>query len=182
MNMRTSNHTVHPCINSGPVSRSNYNINSPLVARPSVSCLQWIPLSVTKIHDINSVFICEWKIIVFKNCSCCYCRCPSNWSSMAVTFFCIFCWRILYDSVCIYYHSVLTHWPCEDLKKVLKLKLSYVIFEYHIDGLVQESRNSIALAMELRLSCTNPSICFAFLFNLFRNAHQRISGQHWFRL
>ena len=28
----------------------------------------------------------------------------------------------------------------------------------HIDGLVQEKRNSKALAMELRLSCTNPSI------------------------
>ena len=27
----------------------------------------------------------------------------------------------------------------------------------NIDGLVQERRNSIALAMELRLSCTNPS-------------------------
>ena len=29
----------------------------------------------------------------------------------------------------------------------------------HFDGLVQERRNSSALAMELRLSCTNPSIC-----------------------
>ena len=29
----------------------------------------------------------------------------------------------------------------------------------HIDGLVQERRNSIANALELRLSCTNPSIC-----------------------
>ena len=28
--------------------------------------------------------------------------------------------------------------------------------EYDIDGLVQERRNSSALAMELRLSCTNP--------------------------
>ena len=28
----------------------------------------------------------------------------------------------------------------------------------YIDGLVQERRNSSALAMELRLSCTNPSI------------------------
>ena len=28
----------------------------------------------------------------------------------------------------------------------------------HIDGLVQERRNSSALAMELRLSCTNPSL------------------------
>ena len=29
----------------------------------------------------------------------------------------------------------------------------------HIDGLVQERRNSSALAMELRLSCTNLSRC-----------------------
>ena len=28
----------------------------------------------------------------------------------------------------------------------------------HIDGLVQERRNSRALAMELRVSCTNPLI------------------------
>ena len=28
----------------------------------------------------------------------------------------------------------------------------------HIDGLVQERRNSSALAMELRLSCNDPSI------------------------
>ena len=30
---------------------------------------------------------------------------------------------------------------------------------YHIDGLVQERRNSIANAQELRLSCTNSFIC-----------------------
>ena len=29
----------------------------------------------------------------------------------------------------------------------------------HLDGLIQERRNSIANALELRLSCTNPSIC-----------------------
>ena len=29
----------------------------------------------------------------------------------------------------------------------------------YIDGLMQERRNSSALAMELRLSCTNPLIC-----------------------
>ena len=34
------------------------------------------------------------------------------------------------------------------------------IFTVHIDGLVQERRNSIANALELRLSCTNPSICY----------------------
>ena len=35
----------------------------------------------------------------------------------------------------------------------------YGIFHYkdEIDGLVQERRNSIADALELRLSCTNPS-------------------------
>ena len=31
--------------------------------------------------------------------------------------------------------------------------------DIYIDGLVQERRNSIANALELRLSCTNPSIC-----------------------
>ena len=30
-------------------------------------------------------------------------------------------------------------------------------YTHEIDGLVQERRNSSALAMELRLSCTNPS-------------------------
>ena len=29
----------------------------------------------------------------------------------------------------------------------------------HIDGLVQEKRNYIANAMELRFSCTNQSMC-----------------------
>ena len=39
----------------------------------------------------------------------------------------------------------------------------------YINGLVQESRNSSALAIELRLSCTNPSICVSIL------------DYHWFR-
>ena len=34
-----------------------------------------------------------------------------------------------------------------------------IMSEAYIDGLVQERRNSIADAMELRLSCTNPSMC-----------------------
>ena len=35
---------------------------------------------------------------------------------------------------------------------------------YHdIDGLVHERRNSRALAMEMQLSCTNPSIYFVLL-------------------
>ena len=38
------------------------------------------------------------------------------------------------------------------------LSKSVSIHSIHIDGLVQERRNSSALAMELRLSFTNPSI------------------------
>ena len=36
----------------------------------------------------------------------------------------------------------------------------------NLDGLVQERRNSSALAMEFCLSCTNPSIWDRFLFTL----------------
>ena len=39
----------------------------------------------------------------------------------------------------------------------------------YIDGLVQERRNSSALAMELRLSCTNPSICITCFNELTQN-------------
>ena len=36
------------------------------------------------------------------------------------------------------------------------------LIRHHINGLVQERRNPSALAVELRLSCTNPSICSVF--------------------
>ena len=40
----------------------------------------------------------------------------------------------------------------------------YISVLEHIDGLVQERRNSIAKALELRLSCTKPSICPAIFY------------------
>ena len=47
---------------------------------------------------------------------------------------------------------------------------SHINYEYcdqirapYIDGLMQERRNTIALAMELRLSCTNPILCLHFI-------------------
>ena len=50
----------------------------------------------------------------------------------------------------------------------------------HMDGLVQEKRNSSALAMELRLSCTNPSIWWTSIW-----CHVEISfkwkKEHWIR-
>ena len=36
---------------------------------------------------------------------------------------------------------------------------------WRIHGLVQERRNSSAIAMELRLSCTNPLVCYLLLYN-----------------
>ena len=36
----------------------------------------------------------------------------------------------------------------------------------HVDGLVQERRNSIANALELHLSCTNPWMCWLDLSNI----------------
>ena len=37
------------------------------------------------------------------------------------------------------------------------VKIIFFVIAQHIDGLVQERRNSIAKALELHLSCTNPS-------------------------
>ena len=37
--------------------------------------------------------------------------------------------------------------------------ISHIYIYIYVDGLVQERCNSIAKALELHLSCTNPSIC-----------------------
>ena len=47
----------------------------------------------------------------------------------------------------------LTHYSFDNCKNI---DTSFY-YHHHILGLVQERRNSSALAMELRLSCTNPS-------------------------
>ena len=39
----------------------------------------------------------------------------------------------------------------------------YMFPKHHFVGLVQERRNSIANALELRVSCTNPSTCVVAL-------------------
>ena len=59
-------------------------------------------------------------------------------------------------------------WPVDSIRKgpltriLFRLMTSschgYISVWYTYDGLVQERRNSSALAMELRFSCTNPSI------------------------
>ena len=53
------------------------------------------------------------------------------------------------------------------------------VFEFevqHINGLVQERRNSIANALELHLSCTNPSIQSVFNINMFYNKRKSHSS------
>ena len=45
-----------------------------------------------------------------------------------------------------------------------------IAFKYDINGLVQERRNSIANTLELRLSCTNPSICGEANYQIEANA------------
>ena len=38
------------------------------------------------------------------------------------------------------------------------IDIQYTTLQYYLDGLVQERPNSIVNALELRLSCTNPSL------------------------
>ena len=47
----------------------------------------------------------------------------------------------------------------DESKHWLVGKFQRFISEVYVEGFVQERRNSSALAMELRLSCTNPLMC-----------------------
>ena len=51
--------------------------------------------------------------------------------------------------------------------------------DVHIDGLVQERRNSSAWAMESRLSCTNPSIYIELQLDILQNIQ---FGSTWWAL
>ena len=53
-----------------------------------------------------------------------------------------------------------TSWSAGNIhiEKIISNYKSIITSNSYIDGLVQERRNSIANALELRLSCTNPSI------------------------
>ena len=53
---------------------------------------------------------------------------------------------------------VLTQWNLGDAAGILAIRLVKLISRIDINELVQERRNSIANALESRLSCTNPLI------------------------
>ena len=61
---------------------------------------------------------------------------------------------------------ILTHWGVDQKDEILQITFHNAFFwrqicvsrlKFHFDGLVQERHNSTANALELRLSCTNPS-------------------------
>ena len=66
----------------------------------------------------------------------------------------------LFDRIYVTTVIVSSQWPNLPVIDWLVSKEYYStqLISQHIDGLVQERRNSSALAMELRLSCTKPSI------------------------
>ena len=55
-----------------------------------------------------------------------------------------------------------------------------MVAKYHIHGLVQVRRNSIANALELRLSCTNPSIWNDIIVGIMAYPLIRPINQCWF--
>ena len=59
----------------------------------------------------------------------------------------------------------------DDIFKIISLK-----GEFYIDGLMQERRNPSALAMELSLSCSNPTICW------FKFCRSYSSLANWLRI
>ena len=67
------------------------------------------------------------------------------------------------DICCHYWQHILVFagprpaWPSK-FSRTLSSQTGWISSREHIDGLVQERRNSSALAMELGLSCINPSI------------------------
>ena len=84
---------------------------------------------------------CEGEILemamMYEDDIWCQCYCDAWWGFVLV-------------DVCMLLDPYAATWPCH----ILPPQDTYL----HIDGLVQERRNSIANALELRLYCTNPSL------------------------
>ena len=74
-------------------------------------------------------------------------------------------------------HAAINHTIVLLAFTVTKLNKNISFSWTYIDGLVQERRNSIANAMELRLSCTNLSIWQWYISVLAMELH--LTGMHW---
>ena len=100
-------------------------------------------------------------------------------------------WRFLWSTVWI--NSWVNNREAGDLRRyrahydviVMSIRLfdvTIALSSHHIGGLVQERRNSSALAMELRLSGTNPSICsleFHYLHELIPHFNAGVLNLVW---
>ena len=76
-------------------------------------------------------------------------------------------------------HQILLWWLSTRLRYVQCISDgdTTVLWQLHVDGLVQERRNSIANVLELCLSCTNPSMyCFEYtaIYQSIISCHHRI--------
>ena len=67
-------------------------------------------------------------------------------------------WETNYDALMTHHTTENWEWTVTGLSKSSDLEYTEEEADAHIDGLVQVRRNSIALAMKLRLSCINPLI------------------------
>ena len=65
-----------------------------------------------------------------------------------------------YQSISMEFESIYNNFQTNACISECRLQTSAIPppHDVYIDGLIQERRDSSALAMELRLSCTNPSI------------------------
>ena len=87
-----------------------------------------------------------------------------SWASYMISIVTILLKLTLYN----WYSTVLiyTDLPCNKDLVRKKHRLYLTMWYPYVDGLVQDRCNSSAVVMELRLSCTNPTI-FALTCNLF---------------
>ena len=69
-------------------------------------------------------------------------------------------WKTLHCNIVSHWLGAYIKWSLDQGQPQYTFMSLYMfIWSLCIDGLMQERRNSIANTLELRLSCTNPSIC-----------------------
>ena len=74
--------------------------------------------------------------------------------------------------------NVIVHSPHKIISKTLKYteRHAYCLLHFDNDGVMQERCNSIANALESRLSCTDPSICLDTITYPFLNFNGDLAG------
>ena len=128
----------------------------------NLSCLITISPLVILYHS------CHWKSYIDRGCYF-----SDNVESVCASI--SPCWAVRWSLVTG--HS---HWDCPRTRHTLVTAAGMEIQQ--IDGLVQGRRNSSALAMELRLSCTNPSKWLACIYFSNPCLYDSLTGMYWCNL